>query len=608
MLKFKEITQKRWFWPGVIALLLLIGLAGSRSEKSVGSEPVWGDLRRGDFVIDAIETGEVEAVHSVDLSPPMEWRMDMQIIAMVPEGSVVKQGDFLVQFDASELEDRLELAQDALASLVAQRDGLRAQQSARIAQLKANIASAGYSEEVAVLQRELLKYEAAVQRMNAELEEKKAQISLEESKTTLASQEIIDASALSTLGVEMAKARADVRELEQKIGSLTLKAPIGGLVVYNEIGFGDSRKKVAIGDKPNPGQPVISIPNLDSIQVRLRVNEMDAAQLSDGQQATIRLDAYPDRSFTGRVMHIARLAQKEDWDSEVKDFEVMVRLSQADSVLKPGMTARVQVQLGIAKDVLTVPTGAIFERQGERVVFPKKSFPKPLAIRTGPRDDQRVVLQTDRLKAGDLVACIPPDTSYHRLGYASYLATTANRQEKLAAALAEMDKRGLTYDYDGNRGRQVIARAPNGAAGDYEAMRRMVSGMTSDGRPMEIDPATMKRLQEAMRGMQPGPGGQAAMRGGSPGFPPGFAPGDTTRRRMMRPGGPGFPPGFAPGDTTRRRMMRPGGPGFPPGIAPGDTTRRRMMRPGGPGFPPDFTPGDTTRRRLPAGDRSFPQP
>ncbi|HQG46916.1 MAG TPA: efflux RND transporter periplasmic adaptor subunit, partial [bacterium] len=309
--------------------------------------------------------------------PPMEWRMDMQIIAMVPEGSIVKQGDFLVQFDTSELEDRLELAQDALAALLAQRDGLRAQQSARIAQLKADIAAAGYSQEVAVLQRELLQYEAAVRRMDAELEEKKAQISLEETKTSLESQEIIDSSALSTLGVDIAKARANVRELEDKIKSLTLRAPIGGLVVYNEIGFGDSRKKIAIGDKPNPGQPVISIPNLDSIQVKLRINEMDAARLSIGQQATIRLDAYPERSFSGRVLHIARLAQKEDWDSEIKDFEVLVRLAQSDPVLKPGMTARVQIELGVEKDALTAPTGAIFERQGNGWSFHAQIIPNP---------------------------------------------------------------------------------------------------------------------------------------------------------------------------------------------------------------------------------------
>jgi multidrug efflux pump subunit AcrA (membrane-fusion protein) len=597
---FKEILHNRWFWPALIGLLVLIWLLGSHSEESAGNEPVWSDLRRGDFTIDGFETGEVEAVHSVDLAPPMEWRMDMQIIAMVPEGTVVKAGDFLVQFDTSDLQDRLELAQDGLSSLLAQRDGLRAEQSARISQLKANIAAAGYSEEVAALQRELLKYEAEVARMDAELQEKKAQITLEEAKTNLESQEIIDTSALSTLGVEISKSRADVRELEEKIKNLTLRAPIDGLVVYNEIGFGEDRKKIAIGDKPRPGESVISIPNLDSMQVKLRVNEMDAARLAADQTAAIKLDAYPDRSFTGRVTKIAKLAQQEDWDSEIKDFEVIVRMDQADSVLKPGMTAKVQIALGVEKEVLSAPTGSVFERNGERVIFPKKSYPKPLKIETGVRDDHRIVIKTELAQAGDLISCIPPDTSYHRMGYTRYASSLKGRSERLAEAFAEMDKRGLNYDYDGNRGRWVIARAPNGATGDIEKLRGIFQAGSPDGRPVEIDPARMKQLQEAMRGMQAAPGGMPGMAGSrqrGEGFSRGFAPGDTSMRRVRREGGQGFPPGFAPGDTTRRRFMRERGEGFPPGFAPGDTTRRRFMRERGEGFPPGFAPGDTTRRR-----------
>ncbi len=551
----KEIVQKRWFWPVLIGLILLIWLLGSQSKESASSEPVWAEARQGDFVIDAIETGEVQAVHSVDLNAPMEWRMDMQIIAMVPEGTVVQEGDFLVQFDTSELQRRLELAQDQLASSLAQRDRLRAEQSARISQLQADIASAGYSQDVAVLQRELLKYEAAVKLMDAELEEKKAQIQLEEAQTNLESQQVIDTSSLSMLRVEIEKARGDLRELEQKIARLTLRAPIGGLVVYNETGWGENRKKIAIGDKPRPGEAVVSIPNLEEMQVLLRVNEMDAARLAGDQSAAIVLDAYPNKPFTGKVIQIAKLAQKEDWDSEIKDFEVVVKIDQADSVLKPGMTAKVQVALGVEKNAMTVPTGAVFERRGERVVIPRKSYPKPLPVQTGARNDQRIVVAAEHLAAGDQVSCTPPDTSFHRIGYAEYAAATSGRPKKLAEAFAEMEKRGLAYDYDGNRNRRIIAEAPDGAAGDIEALRGEFRVMSRDGKPMELDAASMKRLQQAMRGMQPGPGAvpgrNGTMPGGMAGTRPGMAPGDTSVRRMVR-----FEP--VPGDSTRRRIMPPG--------------------------------------------------
>lgn len=603
----KKLRQKRWFWPAGAGLLLLLWLATSQSEQDRGSEPVWAEARQGDLLIDAIETGEVRALHSVDLAAPMEWRMDMQIISMVPEGSVVKEGDFLVQFDTSELQSRLELAQDALSSALAQRDKLRAEQTARISQLKADIAAAGYSREVAVLQRELLKYEAATRLMDAELEEKKAQIQLEEAQTNLESQEVIDTSELSTLRVEIEKARGDVRELEQKIASLTLKAPIGGLVVYNETGSGDDRKKIAIGDKPRPGQAVVSIPNLEQMQVNLRVNEMDAARIDTGQSTTIILDAYPDKPFTGKVTQIAKLAQKEDYDSELRDFEVIVSIDGSDPVLKPGMTAKVQVALALEKDVLHVPAGAVFERDGKAVVFPKKGFPKPLAVEPGRRNDARIAVTARGVHNGELLSCTAPDSSYHRFGHTRFAANLAERPQRLAQSFAEMEKRGLTYDYDGNRGRQVIARAPSGAAGDIEELRGNFPGMMRNGRPVEMDAASMKRLQEAMRGMQPGPGG-------APGMRPGAAPGDTSamRRGRMR---------FerTPGDTTGgRRMMRfqraPGDTARMPGMMPPGMMPPGMMPPGGfPGRPPDGSPADSTRRRRfqrqpGAGGPGWPMP
>lgn len=638
----KRIGQQRWLWPAGIGLFLLIWLATSQSEQDRGSEPVWAEARQGDLLIDAIETGEVRALHSVDLAAPMEWRMDMQIISMVPEGSVVKEGDFLVQFDTSELQSRLELAQDALSSALAQRDKLRAEQTARISQLKADIAAAGYSQEVAVLQRELLKFEAATRVMDAELEEKKARIQLEEAATNLESQEVIDTSEMSTLRVEIEKARGDVRELEQKIANLTLKAPIGGLVVYNENGSGDDRKKIAIGDKPRPGQAVVSIPNLEQMQVNLRVNEMDAARLDTGHTATIILDAYPDKPFTGKVSQIAKLAQKEDYDSELRDFEVIVAIDGNDPVLKPGMTAKVQVALALEKDVLHIPAGALFERDGKTVVFPRKGFPKPVPVVPGQRNDVRIAVTARGLHGGELLSCTAPDTSYHRFGYTRFAANLAERPQRLADSFAEMEKRGLAYDYDGNRGRQVIARAPSGAAGDIEELRGSFPGMMRNGRPVEMDAASMKRLQEAMRGMQPGPGAAPGMRRGA-------APGDTSamqrgrmrfqraqgdsaggRSRMMRfertpgdsprppmmmpPGGfPGRPPAGAAADSSRRRRFQPppgeGGAGWPmaPGAAATDSSRR-----GGRPMRFERAPGDTSRtmRRSfrPQGDGAGARP
>ncbi len=510
-MNFKELVRKRWFFPALMAVLLLVWMLTSQSKEDSEVVQAWAPLARGDFVLDAVETGEVRALHSVDIKAPMEWRMDLQIIDMVEEGQLVKAGDFLVQFDVAELQQRLELARDRLASALAQRDKVLAEQSARLAQLHSDVTAAEYSEDIAELQKELLKFEAESRRQDADLEKRKAVIQLEEAQTNLESQQVIDASALSSLKVEIARARNEVMELENKIDGLTLRAPISGMLIYNEVGWWDNRKKAARGDRIRPGEPMVSIPNLDSMQVRLRVNEMDASRIMREQGATITLDAYPNQTFTGRVHEIARLAQKADIDSPIKDFEIIVTIDQADSILKPGMTARVQVALGVEKEVLSAPLGAVFERDGKAVVFPRRRYPNAIPVETGSRNDKSIVIQSADLKEGDQLACFAPDSSYHRLGYAEFQQQWRRGRSQLAQAFAAMEARGLHYDYDAHRDRRIIAEG-GGGGGDIEALRGEFPGMAPAGKPVELDPASMKRLEQAVRGVTPMPGAPGNVR------------------------------------------------------------------------------------------------
>jgi len=509
----KSFTHRRWFWPLVASLPLLMLFICSKSKESTSYKPSWTQVEKGDLSIDAVENGEIRAVHSVDIKAPMEWRMELQIVDMVPEGTIVRPGDFLVQFDTSELMKRLEIAQDNLTSLLAQRDRLLAEQSARLSQLQSDVASAQFSQDIADLQKELLKYEAEVKRQDAELESRKAGIQKEEAETSLESQTIIDQSALSELKVELGKAKMEVKELQDKINSMRLTAPIGGMAVYNEVGWWNNQKKAAKGDKVNPGEAVISIPNLNEMQVNLRVNEMDAARLRTGYPAVIILDAYADRKFTGQVIQIAKLAQKENWESVIKDFEVIVRIDQSDEILKPGMTARAVLTLDVLPGTLYVPLAAVFEKDGKPVVYPRKGYPEPQPVEIAARTDQFAAIRSLELHENDEIAWRPPQQTYERLGYAEAQARRRNTASVMTKAFAEMDKRGLTYDYEGNRGRRVIAQSGQGdLPPDVEALRAQFKVMSQDGKPVEINPDMMKKLQQAMRGRQPGMAG--------PGSPP----------------------------------------------------------------------------------------
>jgi HlyD family secretion protein len=430
-------------------IILFVFLLFPSEDKSL--QPTWTNVQHGPFTVQVSETGEVRAVQQVDVKAPMEWRMVLQIVDLAPEGTVVQKGDLLVQFDISELQKRLDLAEDRLISALAQKQKLLAEQDAQNQQLQGNMLTAEYSRDLTQLQKELMKYEAEVKRQDVDLEHLKALLQLDEAKTSLESQKIIDAAALSKAMLAIAKERMEKEELEGQIASLTLRAPNSGLLVYNEVGWWDNAKKVSKGDKINPGEPIVSIPNLDSMQVNLRVNEMDVSRIKALQQAVVILDAYPDKKFTGRVSHIARLAQKENWNSVIKDFEVIIRLEQSDPLLKPGMTAKAVIAVEQLAEVLYVPVGTVYEIDGQLVVFRKKEYPAATPITVGDRTEEWIVVTRSSLKPGEQVAWHCPAGKAKRVGYAENQKQVHAGELYWQQTFKEMNNQGLRYDYNAGR-------------------------------------------------------------------------------------------------------------------------------------------------------------
>jgi RND family efflux transporter MFP subunit len=449
---FKRLAKDRKVQIGILVLfIILFFVFFSTGESEVESAVMtFTTVKQGDLPIFLVESGEIEAVYYSDIKAPMEWRMELQIIDMAEEAKSVKKGDFLLRFDTSTLEDQLDLAKDRLASALADKEKLLAQQAWEIKQLEIERDLAEYSREIAELQVELLKYEADVQRQDAELDRRKALIQVEKAKTNIESKRIIHSAQLNNTELRILKARADLKELRGKIESLTLYSPRDGMVVYNAIGGWNSRHKAAIGDKARPGETVIQIPDLTTMQVKLIVNEMDALRMAVGQNAIIRLDAYPEHTFSGKIVEIAKLAQTEH-EETVKFFHVIVRIDQSDPLLKPGMTARAKIHLQTLKDIIYVPVTAIFESNGEAIVFRRDDMDSPVEVKTAKRNDQFVQILSGDIHPGDELITSSPALAVRRFGYADFATAVLKDPPYFSAAFDSMQQLGLAFNYEQGR-------------------------------------------------------------------------------------------------------------------------------------------------------------
>jgi multidrug efflux pump subunit AcrA (membrane-fusion protein) len=174
---------------------------------------------------------------------------------------------------------------------------------------------------------------------------------------------------------------------------------------------GGEMSKVEVGDTPWRGQALMEIPDMAVMMVETTVSEIDVSKVEAGLPVEINLDAFPDPTFTGEVVDIANIARTDNRSSEAKVFDLLVRVTEYDPVIRPGMTANVRIIIDRIEDRLWVPIESIFHEGKQSIVYVKhgKSW-KSHPVKLGSRNSNFVVVDGD-VGAGDIVALVDPNLS-----------------------------------------------------------------------------------------------------------------------------------------------------------------------------------------------------
>ncbi len=183
-----------------------------------------------------------------------------------------------------------------------------------------------------------------------------------------------------------------------------VKAPQSGMVSYAPPSY--RREPISEGSAMYPRQHVLSIPNLQWMQVKTSVHESVLDQIAEKLPATITVDAFPNQSFRGSVASVGVLPSQENWlNQDTKNYRTIVTIDEEVSKLKPGMTAVVKIHVDRLKDVISIPVQSIVQIEDETWVYVKKngdiertivklgqSNSKFVEVKSGLSEDDRVVL------------------------------------------------------------------------------------------------------------------------------------------------------------------------------------------------------------------------
>jgi RND family efflux transporter MFP subunit len=341
--------------------------------------------------------------------------MRLQIVNMAEEGSTVKKGDFLLQMDASEAEQNVAEHKDELENAKAQLESEKATIASNMAQLESQLESEEYNYQQAELSLKMMQFEAEIKKQEYELNMKKAKVALEQAKEKISSQKIIDRATLQKAELNVRQEEADLQEAQKTLADLTMTAPIGGLVVYQEIFSGSGMKKVQIGDTPFPGFAVMSIPDLSIMQAKTVVNEAVINQIEKHQNVVITVDALEGKAYYGKITRLAALARRER-STNVKVFDVEVTLDSTDGQLRPGMTCNCRIITGRIQDALFVPLQAVFQKEDTTVVYIQGSTaPRMHAVKVGAKSSDFIVIE-EGLKEGERVCLRDPTIPLDEIG------------------------------------------------------------------------------------------------------------------------------------------------------------------------------------------------
>ena len=401
----------------LLALLIGGGLWWSlgRGESNAGDEPLMTVLERGPYEHIVLEQGEIQSSENVEVRCDVKSRStgssaSTTILDIIPEGTTVKKGDWLITFDSNYLESIMTqqniivktnqtlVIQSKAAydtAVMAKKEYLEgtyqqeqktieneifvAEDNLKKAQLSYDSIKRSVSRGLVgelQLQGEKFTVDAAVKQL--ELAQQKLHVLDTYTKEKMLTQLKSD---IETAKIKWENEQASydeelktLAEFEEQIKACTVTAPQDGQVVYANVMSrrGGGEFVVEPGATVRERQTIIRLPNPTKMQVSANVSESQINLVRENMPCSIRIDAIGDETFEGVVTKVNKYAEPGSWwSSSTKEYKTTIQIIDPPARIRPGLTAEVRIQIENESDALQLPVQAIVEHRGRTFCLSK---------------------------------------------------------------------------------------------------------------------------------------------------------------------------------------------------------------------------------------------
>ncbi len=401
-----NIKQPKVYIPAAALLILIIYWLVPSADESAYLRT---KARAEKFQNIVVSSGELQAENSEKIEGPkglQRYRIyDIKINDIIPEGTVVKPGDYIASLDRSELTNRINDTQLDLEKAESQYTQIKLDTALTLRDARDQIRNLEYQYEQSKLTLEQSKYEPPAIIKQAEMTVEKNKRALNEAKENYLIKKQQAAAKMQEAGSNLQKSRNNLDKLLGLQDEFTIKAPEEGMFIYQR-DWGGS--KVKAGSQISTWNPVVgTLPDLSSLQSKTYINEVDISKVKKGQSVEISLDAFPKAELKGEVIEVSNMGEKRKNDDS-KVFEVIVKVTESDSTYRPGMTTSNHIITDEQDSVLLIPIEAIFGNDEAKWVYVEDGSISRIEVQTGAANDVDIVIKAG-LKEGDVVLLNEPE-------------------------------------------------------------------------------------------------------------------------------------------------------------------------------------------------------
>jgi hypothetical protein len=400
------MKKKIYIIAGIAVIAAIAGIFFFGGSSEAIDQKV--KAQKGLFEIVVTTTGELQALNMEKIEAPEELRGrnvrigEIKISDLIAEGTVVDSGDYVGALDRSSLDNSMKTTETELEQIRTQYENALVDTSLNLQQMRDNIQNLLFTLEEAKITMEQSVYEPPATQRKAKNDYDRAFRNYEQELQRYSLRQEQELGKVKDIQIKLSRKESEYNDMLHLLSRFTIYAPKPGMVIYLKEWGGSKRK---VGSTISPwDRTIATLPDLSVMVSKTYVNEVDISKIKTGQTVRLGVDAFPDRKYSGTVTDVANVGEQLR-NSDAKVFEVLVRMGQSDSILRPSMTTSNEILISTIQDVVYIPLEALY---ADSVPFVYRANGTKQVVIPGEMNDNFRIIEQG-LEEGDEVYLSTPE-------------------------------------------------------------------------------------------------------------------------------------------------------------------------------------------------------